>query len=195
MGDLARQGRGFGGVGGIVCLVSPTAKIPEIETDRLLLRSWRSADVKPMTAINSDPDVARWLGPIDPSRTAERIEAWLEHWSRLGFGLWAVDERASGDFVGRVGLMRHDDWTASAHDAEIGWTLAKSAWGRGYATEAAQAALGWAQPRPELNAIISITLPDNVRSRRVMQKLGLTYAGMTTWHGFEQVWYANKLGV
>jgi RimJ/RimL family protein N-acetyltransferase len=174
-------------------MTSLKAKIPEVETDRLLMRAWRGEDVEPMTAINSDPEVAPWLGAIDPSRTKERITAWLNHWSRFKFGLWAVEERESGKFIGRVGLMRHDDWTASAHDAEVGWTLAQSAWGRGYATEAARAALGWAQARPQLNAIISITKPDNVRSRRVMEKLGLAYAGTTTWRGFEQVWYATQL--
>ncbi len=173
--------------------MSPPIAIPEIETDRLLLRAWRNDDVEPMTAINADPEIARWLGSIDASRTGERIEYWMDHWRRHGFGLWAVEERASGSLIGRVGLVRHDDWTASAHDAEIGWTLARSAWGRGLATEAAKAALGWAQSRPELRTIVSITLPDNVRSRRVMEKLGMAYQGIATWRGFEQVWYAIQL--
>ena len=157
------------------------------------MRSWREDDVEPMTAINSDPEVARWLGPVDPSRTRERIMAWVEHWRQHGFGLWAVEEKASGRMIGRVGLVHHDDWTASDHDAEVGWTLARSAWGRGYATEGAHAALEFARGAG-LRQIISITLPDNVRSRRVMEKLGLTYQGSTQWRGFDHVWYATELG-
>jgi RimJ/RimL family protein N-acetyltransferase len=107
--------------------------------------------------------------------------------------MWAVEELASGRFVGRVGLVQHDDWTASAHDAEIGWVFSPAVWGRGYATEAARAALDWARQRQDLQTIISITRPDNLRSRRVMEKLGLTYRGSATWHGFDQVWYATEL--
>ena len=88
--------------------------------------------------------------------------------------------------------MHHADWTASAHDAEVGWTLARSAWGCGYATEGALAALDFARSAG-LQQIISITLPTNTRSQRVMQKLGLTYRGEANWHGFDQVWYATEL--
>lgn len=170
-----------------------SAPIPEIETQRLRLRAWRDGDITPMTAINSDPAVTRWLGPIDASQTESRIRVWTEHWRVDGFGLWAVEEKASGLLIGRVGLVHHDDWVASEHDAEIGWTLASTAWGKGYATEAAQAALDWARRRDRPRNIISITRPDNSRSRRVMEKLGLTYRGQTHWHAFDQVWYAIEL--
>lgn len=144
-----------------------------------------------MTEINSDPRVAAWLGSIDPAQTENRILAYVEHWKARGYGVWAVEEVKSGVFVGRVGLVHHDDWTASPHDAEIGWALSHAVWGRGYATEAARAVLDWARERPDLRVIISITRPDNLRSRRVMEKLGLTYQGEATWHGFDQVWYAH----
>src|SRR5688572_20344050 len=145
-----------------------------------------------MTEINSDPQVAQWLGPIEPSRTRERIAAWSEHWQRHGFGLWAVDEKARETFIGRVGLVHHEDWRASDHDAEIGWTLAADTWGRGYATEAARAALEFARELG-LRRIVSITLPDNTRSRRVMEKLGLVYQGDAHWRGLDHVWYAIDL--
>ena len=167
--------------------------IPTIDTERVRLRGWREDDVERMTVINADPEVARWLGSIDPSRTREKIESWLEHWKLHGFGLWAVEEKSSGRMVGRAGLVRHEDWTASVHDAEIGWTLARSAWGYGYATEAAGAALNWARERGAPRQIISITRPDNVRSRRVMGRLGLVPMGEANWHGFDQVWYALDL--
>ncbi len=71
--------------------------------------------------------------------------------------------------------------------------LRPQVWGRGYATEAATAVLDWARERPDVRTIISITLTDNVRSRRVMEKLGLTYRGEATWRGFDQVWYGIEL--
>ena len=171
----------------------PKVPVPTLATDRLRLRALSDADVGPMTEINRDPEVAQWLGEPDPSLTGQRIAGYVEHWRTRGFGQWAVEEAASGVFIGRVGLVHHDDWTASVHDAEIGWTLSRAVWGRGYATEAARAALEWATERPDLKAIISITLPGNLRSRRVMEKLGLTYQGSAFWHGFEQVWYATRV--
>jgi RimJ/RimL family protein N-acetyltransferase len=167
--------------------------IPTVETERLILRAWRESDVAPLAEIRADPEVGRWLGFPDPALSRESIGRWVEHWSQHGFGLWAVEHKGSGRFIGRVGLMYHEDWTASAHDAEIGWTLASDAWGRGYATEAARAVLDWARARGAPRRIISITRPDNVRSQRVMQKLALALIGETTWHGYDQVWYAIDL--
>lgn len=165
--------------------------IPVVETERLLLRPWRSSDVERMRQINSDPEVRRWLG-VNPDQTEARMKAWLEHWQRHGYGHWALEESGSGDFIGRVGLIHQDEWTASEHDAEIGWTLASSAWGNGYATEGARAALDFAR-KIGLRRIISITRPDNVRSQAVMERIGLTYRGATHWHGYDQVWYGTEL--
>jgi RimJ/RimL family protein N-acetyltransferase len=173
--------------------VLPHLRVPTITTDRLRLRGWRDDDLDAMAAINLDVEVAKWLGGVNSrAQTLARMEAWVAHWQEHGFGQWAIEELEAGRLVGRVGFTHHDDWTVSGHDAEIGWVLAREAWGRGYATEAARAALDWAlqHQRPNLETIISITRPDNVRSRRVMEKLGLTYRGATTWRGFDQVWYA-----
>ncbi len=143
-----------------------------------------------MAAINADPEVGRWLaGTATLADTEQRIHQYLYHWQERGFGLWAVEELETGRLIGRIGLVYHDDWTASQHDAEIGWTLAREAWGRGYATEGAHEALRWAFEERGLDDIISITQPGNVRSRRVMEKVGLTYRGQTQWRGFAQVWY------
>ena len=170
--------------------------IPQLLTARLLLRGWEARDHSPMAAITGDPRVGEWLGGvIGPDETASRIQHWTDHWQQHGFGLWAVEERDSGVLVGRTGFMHWDDWTASPHDAEIGWTFSSAVWGRGYATEAATAALEWARTQPGLRHIISITFPHNARSRRVMEKLGLTYRGQAVWRGFDPVvWYALELG-
>jgi RimJ/RimL family protein N-acetyltransferase len=170
-----------------------SVSIPELVTPRLRLRGWREDDIEPMRAIRADPEVGRWLGSPDPALTAEAIAIWVERWRSLGFGMWAVEEVRSGGLIGRVGLIHHDDWTASPHDAEIGWTLARDAWGHGYATEAAAAVLQWARERGSPRQIISITRLDNVRSQRVMEKLGMVRVGETTWHEHEQVWYALDL--
>jgi RimJ/RimL family protein N-acetyltransferase len=172
----------------------PKATIPKLTTDRLLLRRWGPEDLEPMAAILGDPHVGEWLGGvIDTERTRARLHAYAYHWEEHGFGPWAVEERASGRLVGRTGLMHWEDWTASPHDAEIGWAFARDVWGRGYATEAARAALDWAARHPSLRTIISITQPQNVRSRRVMEKLGLSYRGQTVWRGLTQVWYGIEL--
>ncbi len=163
--------------------------IPVIETARLRLRGWRERDIAALAEIRADPEVGQWVGFPDPARTAEAIAAWLELWLTRGFGMWAVEVKEGGAFIGRVGLVHHADWIASEHDAEIGWTLARSEWGKGYATEAARAVVGWAQDRGAPRRIISITRPDNVRSRRVMEKIGLELAGETHWRGYDQVWY------
>lgn len=168
--------------------------IPTIETERLILRGWRATDVAPLRAIYADPAVAPWLGRPDPDQVEASIQRWLEHWRSYGFGLWALEEKASGALIGRVGLVNQTDWTASEQDAEVGWTLASSVWGHGYATEGATAALDFARAKG-LRRIISITLPNNERSQAVMKRLGLTYRGATHWHGYGQVWYGTELEI
>jgi len=168
--------------------------IPTIETERLVLRGWRAADVAPLSAIYSDPQVATWLGWPSPDQVEASMGRWVEHWRRHGFGLWALEEKSSGALIGRVGLMNQVDWTASEQDAEVGWTLARSAWSNGYATEGATAALDFARAKG-LRRIISITRPDNLRSQAVMKRLGLTYRGATHWHGYDQVWFGTELEI
>lgn len=168
--------------------------IPTIETERLILRGWREADIEPMAAIYGDPEIAPWLGWPNPAETKAKIRWRLEHWHKHGFGTWALQQKSSGSLIGRVGLLNQTDWTASDQDAEVGWTLARSAWGHGYATEGARAALEFARHK-RLRRIISITRPDNVRSQAVMKRLGLTYRGATHWHGYDQVWYGTELEI
>jgi ribosomal-protein-alanine N-acetyltransferase len=146
----------------------------ELRTERLVLRRWRKADREPFAEMNADPVVMEHFHHR-PTRAesddlVDRIEAGFD---REGFGLWAV-EVEDGRFAGFTGL-----WPTPAHlpfspAIEVGWRLAQHAWGRGVATEAAQAALDDGWQRLGLDAVVSMTTTTNQRSQRVMQKLGMT---------------------
>ena len=167
------------------------ASVPELLTPRLRLRGWREEDVEPMAAISGDPRVGEWLGGTrDLEQTRAAILGYDKHWQERGFGPFAMEDRASSMFIGRIGLMHWDDWPAGPHDAEVGWTLAPAVWGRGLATEGALEALRFGFAERDMQHIISITLPTNLRSQRVMTKCGLTRRGEADWRGFHQVWYA-----
>jgi RimJ/RimL family protein N-acetyltransferase len=143
----------------------------QIETERLLLREWRPGDRAPFAAINADPEVQRHLSGVmardESDALVDRIEA---HWEQWGYGLFAVEDRATGTFLGFDGLSHH---RAFPGDVEIGWRLHSDWWGKGLATEAALAVRDWAFGELALERIISITTPANVASWRVMEKLGM----------------------
>jgi len=140
------------------------------------MRRWRSADVGPLAALNADPEVMRFF-PARLSRAQtelmiERIEAGFE---RDGFGLWALEVRDGGELAGFAGLSSA---TFAAHftpAVEVGWRLARSHWGHGYATEAGRAALAFGFEHADLKEIVSFTAVRNARSRAVMERLGLTH--------------------
>ena len=145
-------------------------------SSRLLIRNWSSADLGPFAAMNADPKVMAYF-PAKLSRSesdamVERIKADMRV---NGFGFWAVEERSSGDFIGLVGLSRPRFNTDFTPCVEIGWRLTRESWGRGYATEAASKALDIGFAEHELSEIVSFTVPQNRRSRRVMEKLGMTH--------------------
>lgn len=161
-----------------------------IETERLALRRWRAGDVDPLTEILLDPRVSQWLGG-EGSRddVAAAIQRYEHSWESLGFGRFAVEERATGELVGRVGIMRADAWSATPEKDEVGWVVAPSRWGHGYAGEAARAALADGLDRAGLPRIVAFTLPENVASRRVMEQCGMTERGEAEWAGLTHVWY------
>ena len=163
----------------------------EIETERLLLRQWREGDLEAYARICADTKVMRYLpATLSREKSLEQMAGFVRHWEEQGFGLWAVEERASGKFIGFVGLMRHDDWREGEHRTEVGWRLGRAHWGRGLATEGALASVRYGFEGLGLARIISITLPENAASRGVMEKAGLTYRGETRWRGHDVVWYA-----
>ena len=147
-----------------------------LETKRLLLRSWREGDLDAYFGMVSDPEVMRFIGD---GSTYDRVGAWrsmaylLGHWQLRGFGLWAVEEKATGRLVGRVGLNQPEGWPGH----EVGWVLAREAWGLGYATEAGRASLDHAFDALGADHVISVIRPGNEASVRVAERLGETFEG------------------
>ncbi len=148
---------------------------PTIRTTRLLLRPWRTEDLPAFAALNADPRVVEFLpGPLDRAESDARAETIRDHFARHGFGLWAVEAPGQDDFIGFVGLSVPAFETHFTPCVEIGWRLAGEHWGKGYATEAARAALDFGFGRLGLDEIVSFTVPMNRRSRTVMERIGMT---------------------
>jgi RimJ/RimL family protein N-acetyltransferase len=164
--------------------------VPILETGRLRLRAWRYEDIDPLSEIYAHPDVRRFLPYVDRDGTEWQVAFIVAHWVLEGFGLWAVEDRATGRFLGRIGLNRQVDFRDDPAQVEVGWTLSPDVWGRGLATEGALAALAHGFDALSLPRIISLTVPDNARSRRVMERCGLTYRGETFFRDLHHVWYA-----
>jgi len=149
-------------------------KAPELHTERLFLRAWRDDDLAPFAAINTDPEVVRYLGG---SLTRERSDALVqrirEHFDREGFGLWAVEISGVARFAGFIGLSVPAFEAHFTPSVEVGWRLARAHWGAGYATEGARAALSFGFEQHGLKEIVSFTAAANTRSRSVMERLGM----------------------
>jgi RimJ/RimL family protein N-acetyltransferase len=149
----------------------------ELTTGRLRLRQWRPADEVALAAINSDPEVTRYLAPpLGPGATRAFYETVVGHWATHGFGLWAAESlepEHPGAFLGFIGLAHPSFIPVLAERVEIGWRLARRAWGRGLASEGAAAVRDEAFTVLKLPEVISIIHPDNGRSRRVAEKLGM----------------------
>ena len=136
------------------------------ETERLMMRAWREEDLEPFAALNADPIVMEFF----PS-TLTRITAQLD---TLGYGLWALEVAETGEFIGFTGLAVQTFPAPFNPSVEVGWRLARAAWSHGYATEAAMAALDYGFTVAGLDEIVSMTATLNVRSQRVMQRIGMT---------------------
>ena len=146
----------------------------EIRTPRLLIRSWRDEDFEPSAAMNADPRVMEFF-PSVLSREESRVR-FARARARIaerGYGFWPVEVVGGAPFIGMVGLGDPDFEAHFQPAVEIGWRLAAAHWGYGYATEAARAALAYGFERLALPEIVSFTTVANVRSRRVMEKLGM----------------------
>jgi RimJ/RimL family protein N-acetyltransferase len=159
-----------------------------LETERLTLRMWREdEDFEPYALICADPEVMRFLG----GKTFTRLEAWrhmaflVGHWHLRGYGHWVVEEKASGKLIGRLGFLNPTGWPGF----EIGWTLGRDSWGKGYATEGARRALDYAFKELGHEHVISLIHPDNTPSIRVAERLGETHEGETELLGTDVMIY------
>ena len=147
--------------------------IPRFATERLLLREWLPGDREPFARLNADPRVAEFLGaPLNSAGSDALVDRIGARWASSGHGLWAVERRDDGVFIGFVGLAAPSFQAAFTPCVEVGWRLDPAAWGHGYATEAARAALRFGFDDLDLAEIVSFTTATNVRSRAVMERLG-----------------------
>jgi RimJ/RimL family protein N-acetyltransferase len=150
--------------------------IPELRTGRLLLRGLRADDLDPYARMYADPDVMRFLEgghPLDRATAFRSMAVHLGHWQLRGFGQWALEDRASGELVGRAGLWQPEGWPG----LEVGWLLQRESWGRGFATEAGAAAIDYAFRVLGVEKVISLIRPENHASIRVAERLGESYEG------------------
>jgi RimJ/RimL family protein N-acetyltransferase len=147
-----------------------------LRTERLLLRRWQESDRLPLRAMNADPRVMEYLPSLlSPQASDASYDRVQTHFERHGFGRFAVELIGNASFIGYIGLSVPAFQAHFTPAVEIGWRLAFEHWGKGLATEGAQAALRDGFERMGLREIVSFTVPANLRSRRVMEKLGMTH--------------------
>lgn len=178
-----------------------TDTAPTIETQRLILRQWRTADKEPYAALNADPDVMEHFpSALTRSQSDEMVDVMASVLAEKGRGLWATEVKATATFIGFIGLSVPRFETAFTPCVEIGWRLAKHAWGHGYAPEGATAVLAYGFDHVDLpnDEIVSFTTEANAKSRRVMEKIGLVHDAardfdhplLPDWSGRRHVLYA-----
>src|SRR5437867_5402110 len=155
-----------------------------LETERLVLRWFRESDFDDFCKISADAEVMRFLGdgkPMDAMYSWRQMATFMGHWYFRGYGIWAVEEKSSGHIVGRIGFMNPAGWPGF----ELGWTLGRESWGKGFAIEGARRALEYAFKEMDRDHVISLIAPDNVRSMRVAERLGEKVEGKTELLGKE----------
>ena len=149
-------------------------EIPELETPRLRMRTWRNSDLDGYAPMCADAEVMRYIGT---GATQTRNEAWramaafLGHWALRGHGMWALERKDTRALVGRAGFIEPEGWPGF----ELGWLLGREHWGQGFAVEAGNAALDWARTSLQRDRVISLIRPENARSIKVAERLGETF--------------------
>ena len=145
-----------------------------LETNKLILRTWIDGDLEPLTAINADPKVCEYLPSIGTrATTIAMMQRFINHYDEHGFSAYAVELKATHEMIGFTGLITPSFDADFMPAIEVGWRLASTHWNKGYATEAALAALNYGFVELSLNEIVSFTVVKNNASRRVMEKIGL----------------------
>jgi [ribosomal protein S5]-alanine N-acetyltransferase len=160
----------------------------ELETARLRLRPFAPADLEALYALTRDPEVMRFIGDGEVL-AREQIEWNLTNiiavFRRRGYGRWAVEEKATGRLAGYGGFAHGGEGVG----VELVYLLGREFWGRGYATELGRACLRYAFEELRLESLVAVTIPENLRSRRVMERLGMSFAGEGSYHGYPCVTY------
>jgi RimJ/RimL family protein N-acetyltransferase len=163
--------------------------VPTIETARLRLRPLVEDDIPDWARlIYADPEVTRYLpGPdVTPLERTERLYRYFsDHWPLHGYGVWAVTDRATGNFLGQAGLNH----IADLNETELDYALAKDSWGRGLASEAAGGVVRYAFETAGLTRLIGFVIPENIASRRVLERIGFAYECDTHYWGVDLVRY------
>jgi RimJ/RimL family protein N-acetyltransferase len=161
-----------------------------LETERLKLRQFVESDLDALAQMCSDPETMRYIGL---GTTLSRADAWrsmamfLGHWQLRGYGMWAVENKRTGAFLGRIGLHNPEGWPV----LEVGWLIDRAHWGQGLATEGGQAAISFAFDRLRLERISSVIHPQNAASLRVAEKLGMRPERTTQINGVDVVIYTR----
>jgi RimJ/RimL family protein N-acetyltransferase len=156
--------------------------VPVVETERLILRGFREADLDGLFALAQDPLIAEYVNYNNaPLREAcwRSIALWMGHWALRGFGIWAVEVRSTGTLAGRIGLWQPEGWPGT----EVGWLLGRAFWGQGYATEAARASLDWGFTHLDVQELVSLIRPDNAPSIAVAERIGERFRGEVPFRG------------
>lgn len=150
-----------------------------LETERPHLRMWKPEDHEPYIQMFAEPEIGQFLGvngnPLNRHEAWRSLAVQIGHWRLKGFGMFAVVERATGDFVGRIGALQPEGWPDSA----LGWALRRKYYGRGYATEAVQACIRWSFSNLQKSHLISVIDPDNTNSIAVTKRVGRKLEGTT----------------
>lgn len=161
-----------------------------LETERLVIRELTPDDARPFHVVFGDEEVMAWI-PSGVSRdlehSTERLKALIEHQQKYGFSLWAIEEKSSGEMIGTCGLVLLD---GKGPEVELAYHLARSRWGNGYGGEAAAAVIRFGLGELELERIVAVAEPMHFISRRVMEKIGMTFERRGTFYGIEMVLYS-----
>ena len=161
---------------------------PRLETSRLWLRPFRQDDLDAYFGMTSDAETMRFMKRRTETRDEARdsLAFVADHWERLGYGLWAAEEKRSGELVGRIGLLQPPGWPG----LEVGWLVERSRWGEGFAPEGARASLDWGFETLPDDRILSLIQPANRASIRVAEKLGERFDRSMSFQGFDVSVYA-----
>lgn len=148
----------------------------KIETERLVLRDWRDSDIEPFAELNADSRVMEFFPkPLTSDETEQMVALVRQGIRENGFGFWAMELKATGELLGFTGLWKPGFQAHFTPCVEVGWRMHWRHWGKGYATEAARASLDFGFESLDLEEIVSFTVVGNHRSRKVMERLGMTH--------------------